>query len=210
VERGLARVIGGLPELPRILVAVDGRRTLDRPVPPRSGLLLRDTELGVVCASATSGAFPLALDIDTVRGLGTDDAAVAFVVERLGIEIVLTRRPGTALRAAELGALGLLHVLAFDSTGLGRSLDGHPRADGVGTVVSPGLVLSHMSRSELEQLPRPILGYGLMTEPADVMACLRLADAVALRPAAAAALADLDLVDQGDPGTPLTTVLAQE
>jgi glycerol-3-phosphate responsive antiterminator len=145
-----------------------------------------------------------------VRGLGTDDAAVAFVVDRLGIEIVLTRRPGTALRAAELGALGLLHVLAFDSTGLGRSLDGHPGADGVGTVVSPGLVLSHTGRAELERLPRPILGYGLMTEPSDVVACLRLADAVALRPAAAATLVGLELGDRLVPGTPLTTVLAQE
>lgn len=196
--------------LPRVLVAEDGRHPVELPPGIDAGVLLRDTDLPVVVARCTTASVPLAVDIDTVRGLGTDEAAVAFVVGRLGIEIVLTRRPATAAAAAGLGGLALLHVLAFDSTGLRRSLDGHPRRDGVGSVVSPGLVLSHMTPTELDRIPRPILGYGLISEPADVAACLRLADGVVLRPEPAAryatVLATRGLVD----GTILTTVGAEE
>lgn len=168
--------------LPRVLIAEDGRHPLDVPPHLDAGVLLRDTDLPIVVARCATATVPVALDIDTVRGLGTDEAAVAFVIGRLGIEIVLTRRPAIAAAAAELGGLALLHVLAFDSTGLRRSLDGHPRREGVGSVVSPGLVLSHMTPTELERIPRPILGYGLISEPADIAACLRLADGVVLRP----------------------------
>jgi glycerol-3-phosphate responsive antiterminator len=168
--------------LPRILVADDGRHPLELPTELEVGLLLRDTDLSVVVARAASAPIPLAVDIDTVRGLGADEAAVDFVIRRLGIDIVLTRRSATAIHAAELGGLALLHVLAFDSTGLHRSLDGHPRTPGVGTVVSPGLVLNHMGQGELESLSRPILGYGLISEPTEIEDCLRIADGVALRP----------------------------
>ena len=103
---------------------------------------------------------------------------------------MLTRRPQTAARIARLGCLALLHVMAFDSTGIARSLDGHPRVAGVGTVVSPGLVLPHMRPNEVERLPRPILAYGLIIEPADAWACLALADGIVLRPDAAVRLAN--------------------
>jgi glycerol-3-phosphate responsive antiterminator len=195
--------------LPRILVADDGRHPLDLPTELEHGLLLRDTDLSVVVARATSAPIPLAVDIDTVRGLGADEAAVEFVIRRLGIEIVLTRRSATALHAAELGGLALLHVLAFDSTGLHRSLDGHPRTPAVGTVVSPGLVLSHMGQGELDSLSRPILGYGLMTEPEDVEACLEIADGVALRPDPARDFARFQATESERQRNLLTTVNAR-
>jgi glycerol-3-phosphate responsive antiterminator len=196
--------------LPSILVAEDGRHPSDPPPGIDAGVLLRDTDLAIVVARCAVATGPLALDIDTVRGLGTDEAAVAFVVQRLGIEIVLTRRPATAAAAAALGGLALVHVLAFDSTGMTRSLDGHPRTPGVGAVVSPGLVLSHMTPAELDRIPRPILGYGLISEPADVAACLRLADGVVLRPEPAARFARA--VSSGEPAvdSTLTTVGAEE
>jgi hypothetical protein len=46
-----------------------------------------------------------------------------------------------------------------------------------------------MHPSEVDILPRPILAYGLVTDPADVLACLELADGVVLRVDAAACLA---------------------
>jgi glycerol-3-phosphate responsive antiterminator len=195
--------------LPRVIVADDGRHPVELPTDLGLGLLLRDTDLSVIVARAASAPIPLAVDIDTVRGLGADEAAVEFVVRRLGIEIVLTRRSATAIHAAELGGLALLHVLAFDSTGLHRSLDGHPRTNGVGTVVSPGLVLSHMSQGELDSLFRPILGYGLMTDPADIDACLEIADGVALRPEPARNYAASRVADSHPAGNVLTTVNAR-
>jgi glycerol-3-phosphate responsive antiterminator len=198
------------PRLPLVLVADDGRHPIDLPSGFEAGILLRDTDLGAVVARSAEELVPLAVDIDTIRGLNTDDAAVDFLVDRLAIEIILTRRPATALYAAERGGLALLHVLAFDSTGLGRSLEAHPRIEGVGTVVSPGLVLNHMLPAELERLPRPILGYGLITEPDDALACLRLAAAIVLRPTPAAALAALAGPVSLMFANSLTTVAAQE
>jgi glycerol-3-phosphate responsive antiterminator len=174
--------------LPTVLVAADGRHPVDLPRALSAGILLRDTDLPIVVSFAASATERLALDLDTVRGLDPGDAAVDFVVGRLGIGIVLTRRLQAATRAAEQGALGLLHVLAFDSTGLGRALDGNPGAHGVGSVVSPGLVLMHMPPSDLERLPRPLVGYGLISDPSDAVACLGLADSIVLRAPAAQAL----------------------
>ena len=188
--RGPVRGHLARPRLPLVLVADDGRHSVDLSPGIDAGVLLRDTDLAAVVGRSAAELLPLAVDIDSIRGLGTDDAAVDFLVDRLAIGIILTRRPMTDLHAADRGGLALLHVLAFDSTGLGRSLEAHPRTAGVGTVVSPGLVLSHMSAGELERLPRPILGYGLIVEPEDALACLRLADGIVLRPGAAVSLAE--------------------
>lgn len=200
----------GRPRLPRLLVADSGHHPAVESATLGAGTLLRDTDLGTLIECSTSGSGVLAVDLDSVRGLNGDDTAVDFVVRRLGIGIVLTRRPQTAAHVAQIGGLGLLHMLAFDSTGLGRSLESHPRRDGVGSVISPGLVLMHMNRSELEQLPRPVLAYGLIGRVAEARTCLGLADAIAISaPVAAALSASLDPVPQPF-RKPLTTVAAEE
>lgn len=175
--------------LPAVLIADDGGDP-SHPLPGLdAGLLLRETNLGALMRQASSPGAVLALDMDSVAGLDGDDAAVEFVTRRLGIKIVLSRRPQVAARVAELGHLGMLHVLALDSTGLGRALDSHPRRPGVGTVVSPGLVLPHLRPAELASLPPPILAYGLISAPDEAWAILALADGVVVRPAVAAAMA---------------------
>lgn len=176
--------------LARVFTATDGRDDWSPPAGLDAGLLLRDTDLMALVRRATSPGPLLAVDIDSVAGLGGDDAAVEFVVKRLGIRVVLTRRPQLATRVAELGGLGLLHVLAFDSTGLNRSLESHPRRPGIGTVVSPGLVLSHLRPTELASLPRPILAYGLIDTAESAETILADANGVVLRPDVVAHLAD--------------------
>jgi len=171
--------------LPKIYAAEGGRLYWEAPAGLDAGVLLRDTDLPTLIHRANVTGPELALDIDTVTGLGTDAAAVDFVVARLGIAVVLTRRPQLAALVAELGGLGLLQVLAFDSTGLNRALDGHPRRPGVGTAISPGLVLAHLHPAELAALPRPILAYGFVDTPEAARAILTTADSVVLRPEAA-------------------------
>jgi glycerol-3-phosphate responsive antiterminator len=176
------------PRLPSILVASDGHHAVHAPPGVDAGVLVRDTDLATLVHRAGSDCPPDAVDIDSVAGLGNDDYAVDFVTGRLAIPIVLTRRPQLAARAAERGHIGLLHVFAYDSTGIARSLEGHPRSHGVGSVVTPGLVILHLREDELAEIPKPILTYGLIDTVEDARACLAVADAIVVRPVLAAKL----------------------
>jgi glycerol-3-phosphate responsive antiterminator len=181
--------VGSPPALPRVLIADDGRVPVRIPSPLVAGVLLRDIDLEALVERAANRDGPLAVDLDSVRGMASDEAAADFVLDTLGIGIVMTRRAHVATRVASRGGIGLLHAHAYDSTGLRRALEGSPLHEGVGTVVSPAAVLPHMRPSELEQLPRPIVAYGLLTRPEDVLDCLTLADCVVLRQQVADAVA---------------------
>jgi len=181
--------VAGATRLPSILIATDGRHAVRPPDGIDGGVLIRDTDLAALVHRVASDCPPTAVDIDSVAGLGTDDDALAFVMGRLGIGIVLTRRPQVAARVAELGGLGLVHVFAYDSTGMSRSLETHPRSDRVGSVLSPALVILHLQPDELARIPRPVVAYGLIEDVADARACGEFADAIVVRPAVAAKLA---------------------
>ena len=170
-------------------MASDGRHAVHLPPGLEAGILIRDTDLSALVHRVRSDRPPDAVDIDSIAGLGSDAAAVDFVASRLGIRIVLTRRPALAARAAEHGRLGLVHIYGYDSTGMARSLESHPRIDRVGSVLSPGLVIAHLRPDDLAQLPRPLLAYGLIDEVDDAEACLALAAAIVVRPVVAARLA---------------------
>lgn len=199
-------------ELPRIFVACAGRDRPELPLSGELGVFLGDLDLPALADIAGPGgwlspflhpvhgghdqapAAPLdvdggtarratvALDLDTVEGLNADDAAARFAILRLGFPIIATRRPAVAVSAAEAGGLGLVQVFAFDSTGLGRSLEGHPRREGTGCVVSPGPVLSHMTEADRSALPRPLVAHGLVATPALARTALRFADAIVVAP----------------------------
>ena len=198
------------PVLPRVLIADAGGAPIRLPPPLRAGILLRDIDLASVVERAANGEGVMAIDLDSVRGMESDEAAGDFLMGTLGIQIVMTRRAHVATHVAARGGLGLLHALAFDSTGLTRALEGSPPVAGVGTVVSPGAVLPHMRPSELEQLARPIVAYGLLTRTADVLDCLELADCVVLRQDVADALAATARDITQPVRNPLTTVASEE
>jgi glycerol-3-phosphate responsive antiterminator len=188
---------GTVIHLPRILVTANGHEPTSPPPGLDAGILLRNTDIAALIDNALSAAAPPAVELDTVRGLGSDDAAVEFLRRRLSIDIMLTRRPQAASAFAALGGLALLNVLAFDSTGLRRSLHAHPRGERVGTVISPGLVLHHMLPSELALLVRPLVAYGLIDTPTDALATLALAESIVVRPAVAAGLAESEALFRG-------------
>lgn len=167
--------------LQQVYVASDGRHAWEPPSAVDGGLLLRDTDLPTLIHRASEPGPPLAVDIDTIAGLDADQVAVAFVIQQLGIDVVLSRRPQLAAGAAALGGLGLLQVLGFDSTGLLRALTSHPRQVRVGTAMSPGLVIAHLLPDELARLPRPLLAYGLIDDIAAARSILTRADSVVLR-----------------------------
>jgi glycerol-3-phosphate responsive antiterminator len=176
--------------LPRVLVATDGTTQVDLPPALSSALLLRDLDLPTLVSVAMSARPPLAVDVDSVQGLNADAAAIRFVCDELGIGVVLTRRPAVAAAVAERGGLGLLHVFAFDSTGLERSLEAHPRRAGVGTMISPGAVLAHLLPGDLVRLPRPLVAYGLISTPELAVRLLTRADGVVVNAVTACHLPD--------------------
>jgi glycerol-3-phosphate responsive antiterminator len=192
--------------LPRVLVADGGLAPVRLPPQLGAGILLREIDLVAVVERAANRDAPLAIDLDSVRGIESDEAAADFVLDSLGIGVVMTRRAHVAARVTARGGLGLLHALAFDSTGVRRSLEAAPLGAGVGTVISPGLVLCHMHASERDRLARPIVAYGLIMRATDALACLELAESVVLRQDVAAELARQAQSDR----RPLTTFAAGE
>lgn len=175
--------------LPAVLVASDGHHAVRPPDGIDAGVLIRDSDLATFVHRVASDGPPVAVDIDSVAGLGTDEDALRFVTGRLGVGIVLTRRTQVAARVAALGHIGLVHVFAYDSTGMARSLETHPRSERVGSVLSPAQVIVHLRPEELARLPRPLVAYGLIEDVADARACALLADAIVVRPPVAARLA---------------------
>jgi glycerol-3-phosphate responsive antiterminator len=164
--------------LPRLFVATSGRDELSLPDHLEAGLLLRDLDLSTLVVAADAARRVLALDLDAVEGLNPDSAAASFVTRQLGIEIVATRRPSVAADIADLGAQALLHILAFDSTGLGRALEGDPHRPGVGSLISPGPVVAYLTAGDLARLPRPLVAYGLIDTPARAASLLTNVESV--------------------------------
>jgi glycerol-3-phosphate responsive antiterminator len=165
----VGQLTGHGPTLPRILLSV--RYHLPRSPHHDAGVLFHDLSLSELIHLSAGVDRPRAVDLDTVEGMTPDAAALAFLSDRLGIKIVITRRPALALRALDLGFLPLLRIHCLDSTGFERALEGHPGPP-VGTAVSPGLILAHMSPGQRARLPEPIVANGLMRKQEDVAAAL--------------------------------------
>jgi glycerol-3-phosphate responsive antiterminator len=194
--------------LPAIFVACDGSEPVRHPNGAANGILLRDLDLVSLERAVDVGGPPVAVDLDSIEGLNADAAAVRYLVRRLHVDVVMTRRPAVAARVADAGALALLRIFAFDSTGLERSLESNPRRPGVGTAISPGPVLGHLSPEGRSRLPRPLVAYGLIGTPERAIALLELADSVVLRPECAALVAAAGYgrraIATGRPGDPAT------
>ena len=166
--------------LPRQLVPV--RDHLPPRLGPREGVLLHSTNLADLIRLAAGAACPLALDLDGIEGLEPGEAAVAFAVQRLGIRVLLSRRPALMSWARDRGCLSLLRVSCLDSTGFERALLAHPGA-AVGTAISPGLVLAHLPPGQLARLPRPLLAYGMIRRPEEAAAARQAgADSIVVDP----------------------------
>jgi glycerol-3-phosphate responsive antiterminator len=166
--------------LPRLLLAV--RDHPRQSLPPDAGLLLHDLGLLDLVRLSANATVPLAVDVDTVEGLAPDRAAISFLAERSHVRIVISKRPSLAEQALACGCLPLLHVHGLDSTGLDRALGTHPGRS-VGTAISPGLLLAHLTPRERELLPRPVVAYGLLRSHDEAQLALAAgADAVVMAP----------------------------
>ncbi|MGH7777872.1 MAG: glycerol-3-phosphate responsive antiterminator [Candidatus Dormibacterales bacterium] len=180
--------------LPSLLWSLGGGRVPPEADRPGTGALVHHVDVARLINLASRAGLHLVVDLDSVDGLRADEEAAFFLVRRLGVRAVVTKHGGVAAALAERGVPALLHVHALDSTGLERTLAGHPRTPGMGTAVSPGVVLPYLGRADREGLPRPLLACGLVRTEAEVAACRRAgADSVARLPAAGFPNEDLDM-----------------
>jgi glycerol-3-phosphate responsive antiterminator len=168
--------------LPAWLVPVGGASPWPPQLPPGTAVLAARLDLDLLLRRAARPPAPIVVDVDDVAGLAPDRAAVRFLTRRLGVAGVVTRHALAAVAAAEHGIHVFFRVSALDSTGLERALAAHPRAGGLGTAVSPGLVLPHLAPDQREALPGPILAYGLISTVEDAAACLQAGAACVVRP----------------------------
>jgi glycerol-3-phosphate responsive antiterminator len=166
--------------LPAQLVPV--RDHLPRELGVDEGVLFHSTTLNDLIRLAAGAQCRLALDLDSIEGLDPSGAAITFAVERLGIHVLLSRRPALMAWARRLGCLPLLWISCLDSTGFERALLGHPGA-GVGTALSPGLVLAHLPAAQRSRLPHPLLAHGVVRRQEEVAAARAAgADSVVIDP----------------------------
>jgi glycerol-3-phosphate responsive antiterminator len=166
--------------LPARLVPV--RDHLPRQLGADEGVLFHSTTLSDLIRLAAGARCPLALDLDSIEGLEPSGAAITFAVERLGIHVLLSRRPALMAWARRLGCLPLLWISCLDSTGFERALVGHPGPP-VGTAISPGLVLAHLPAAQRSRLPHPLLAHGLVRRQEEVAAARAAgADSVVIAP----------------------------
>jgi glycerol-3-phosphate responsive antiterminator len=170
----------GTTQLPAQLVPV--RDHLPRQLGEDEGVLFHSTTLSDLIRLAAGARCPLALDLDSIEGLEPSGAAITFAVERLGIHVLLSRRPALMAWARQAGCLPLLWISCLDSTGFERALTAHPGPP-VGTAISPGLVLAHLPVAQRSRLPHPLLAHGLVRRQQDVAAARAAgADSVVIDP----------------------------
>ncbi len=168
------------PELPTLFEASEGHAEWVVPPGLDAGLLLRDTTLSAL-VHHVGRPYVVAVDVDTVEGLADDDSGLQFVYE-LGFRVLMTRHAHVACRFADMGgAMALMRISALDTSGLDRSIESHPGRAGIGTVLSPGLVLPHIPDAKRILLPRPLVAYGLVNTLEDIAVCLTFAEAVVVR-----------------------------
>ncbi len=165
--------------LPRLLLILEHGTAWPAPGREDAGVLLRDVTLELLVELCSAPPLPTVVDVDTVEGLGSDLAAARFLRHRLGVRTAVTRRPVLAEELVEVGIETLLRVNALDSTGVERAIAAFPA--GVGTAISPGLVLPHLDPKMRARLPRPLLSYGLIRTRQEVVDSYRAgADSVAV------------------------------
>lgn len=175
--------------LPPVLIAYDGRGlawpSVGGTAPP---VYLRDIDLSALTAIVEGGRRVDAVDLDSIAGIKPDLAAARFVTMDLEIGVVATRRYSTACWVAEHGRTALLHLSAFDSTGLERGLAQHPGGSGIGTLISPGPALKYLGDARLARLPAPIVAYGLILSMSTARELQHLANTVIVSQKVAGAL----------------------
>ncbi len=119
-----------------------------------------------------AAGIPVYVHLDLVEGVGKDAAGIRLLQEEGASGIVSTR--GALLRQAKAAGLLAIHrVFLVDSEALRTGVAAVRGSEADLVEVLPGLVVPFVMRELRHTIPQPVIGAGLVTEPAQVEAILR-------------------------------------
>jgi len=112
------------------------------------------------------------LHMDLAEGLGRDDAAVRWCVEKLRVDGIISIKPGLLKTASELGAITIQRMFLMDSTSFehGKRLLRNTPPDMA--EVLPGIAPKAI-RQLCEALDKPVIAGGMVTEPREIALALQ-------------------------------------
>ena len=129
-------------------------------------------EVEDMVTAARSAGKAVFLHIDLCEGLGRDDAAVRWCVERMGVDGVISTRPSLLKAASELGVITIQRLFLVDSASFknGRRLlkNTPPDLAEILPAIAPKGV-----RQMCEALDKPVIAGGLVTEVRDIALALQ-------------------------------------
>ena len=169
------RLIKQLEKHPVIAAVHDGdalREALESPVAAifiLGGSLMTLPDMVREAKGADKRVF---LHLDLAEGLGRDEAAVRWCAERLGVDGLISTRPGLLKLASELGLITIQRLFLMDSSSFehGKRLLKNTPPDMA--EVLPGIAPKAI-RMLCEALDKPVIAGGLITEPREIALALQ-------------------------------------
>jgi len=129
-------------------------------------------DLPGMVADAHAGGKRVFLHLDLAEGLGRDDAAVRWCVERLRVDGLISTRPSILKLASELGAITIQRLFLMDSSSFehGKRLLKNTPPDMA--EVLPGIAPKAI-RQLCEALNKPVIAGGLISEAREIALALQ-------------------------------------
>ena len=151
---------------------VSNRLAIASPVAAISMISTSIFEVEAMAAEAKAAGKTVFLHIDLAEGLGRDDAAVRWCVERIGVDGLISTRPSLLKAASELGVLTIQRLFLVDYASFAhgkRLLKNTPPdlAEVLPAIAPKGI------RQMCEALNKPVIAGGLVTEPREIALALQ-------------------------------------
>ena len=169
---GLLHRLEKRPIIAAVRDPASNRRAIESPVAVISMISTSIFELDDMVKEAHDGGKAVLLHIDLAEGLGRDDAAVRWCVNRLEVDGIISTKPALLKAASELGVITVQRFFMVDSASLahGRRILKNTPPDLV--EVLPAIAPKGI-RQLCEALDKPVIAGGLASEPRDVALALQ-------------------------------------
>lgn len=129
-------------------------------------------ELPELVQDARSSGKRVFLHMDLAEGLGRDDAAVRWSIEKLRVDGIISTRSGLLKTASEMGAITIQRLFLMDSSSFehGKRLLKNTPPDMA--EVLPGIAPKAIAQL-CEALDKPVIAGGLVTQPHEIALALQ-------------------------------------